>query len=156
MELPEQSVIESFEQLEQPLNRDVALTDYLEITQDYVDRFAEVSFDRQWIHVDVERARAESPFKPPISHGLFNLSMAAHFLMSGVKVRGVQYRLVTELNYVRFLSVVPVGSRIRGRIRLMHCQRLRDSTQAVWMITVERKDGMIPACVAEFVVRYYG
>jgi len=82
--------------------------------------------------------------------------MAAHFLKSGVKVRGVQYGLVTALNYARFLSVVPVGSHIRGRIRLITCERLQDSNQAVWMITVERKGGKIPACIAEFVVRYYG
>lgn len=155
MALPEQSVIDGVEHLELLCKQDVALTAYQEVTQEHVDRFAEVSFDRQWIHTDVRRAKEESPFNGTISHGLLNLSMAAHFLMSGVKMHNVRYGLVTALNYARFPSPVPVASQIRGRIRLMACERLRDSNQAVWMITVERKGGMIPACVAEFVVRYY-
>jgi acyl dehydratase len=156
MALPEQVVIESFGQLEQLLKQDIALTPFLEMTQVQIDRFAEVSLDRQWIHSEPERAKAESPFRGTISHGFLNLSMAGYFLMSAVKMRGVQYGLVTALNYVRFLSAVPVGSCIRGRIRLMQCERLKDSNQASWMVTVERKGGLIPACVAEIVVRYYG
>ena len=156
MTLPELQVIAGFEHLVQLLNQDVAVTPYLKVTQGKIDAFAEVSMDRQWIHVDPTRAKAESPFKGTIAHGLFSLSMAANFLMSGVKMQGVQYGLVTGLNYVRFVSAVPVDSNIRGRIRLMQCERLKDSTQAAWMITVEREGGMIPSCVAEFMVRYYG
>lgn len=156
MALPELQVIAGFEHLLQLQNQDVALTPYLKVTQEKIDSFGEVSMDRQWIHVDPTRAKAESPFKGTIAHGLFSLSMAANFLMSGVKMQGVQYGLVTGLNYVRFVSVVPVDSNIRGRIRLMRCERLKDSTQAVWMITVERQGGVVPACVAEFMVRYYG
>lgn len=155
MAVPEQCVLEGLAHLEQLCKQDVALTAYLEVTQDQVDRFAAVSFDRQWIHTDVQRSKEESPFKGTISHGLLNLSMAAHFLMSSVKMCNVRYGLITALNYVRFPAPVPVGSRIRGRVRLVGCERLRDSNQAVWMITVERKGGMIPVCVAEFVVRYY-
>jgi acyl dehydratase len=156
MALPEQIVIESFGELEQLLKQDIALTPFLEMSQVQIDRFAEVSLDRQWIHSEPERAKAESPFGGTISHGFLNLSMAGYFLMSAVKIRGVQYGLVTALNYVRFLSAVPVGACIRGRIRLMQCERLKDSNQAAWMVTVERKGGLIPACVAEIVVRYYG
>ena len=156
MALSEQVVIETFAELERLLKHDVALTPYLEITQAQIDRFAEVSLDRQWIHSDPERAKAESPFHGTISHGFLNLSMAGHFLMSAVKMRGVQYGLVTALNYARFLSAVPVGSLIRGRIRLMQCERLKNSNQAAWLVTVERKGGLIPACVVEIVVRYYG
>jgi acyl dehydratase len=156
MAVPEECVIESFDQLETFAKKDLALTGYIEITQDQIDRFADVSLDRQWIHVDSERAKLQSPFKGTISHGIFNLSMAAHFLMSGVKIRGAQYGLVVALNQVRFLSPAPVGSRIRGRIRLLRCDRLNDSHQAGWLITVERKGAMIPVCVAEIMVRYYG
>ncbi|MGD0774879.1 MAG: MaoC family dehydratase [Candidatus Solibacter sp.] len=156
MPSPLETVIENFDALEQLVKREVALTGYVEMTQDQVNRFADLTFDRQWIHVDPERAKAESPFHGTISHGFFNLSMAGHFLMSAVKIRGVQYGLVVALNYARFLSAVPVGSLVRGRIRLMQCERLKDSNQAVWMITIERKGGMIPACVVEIVVRYYG
>jgi len=156
MALPELVVIENLAELELLLKHDVALTAYREINQVDIDRFAEVSLDRQWIHSDPERAKAESPFHGTISHGFLNLSMAGHFLMSAVKMRGVQYGLVTALNYARFLSAVPVGSLIRGRIRLMQCEQLKDSNQAAWLVTVERKGGMIPALVAEIVVRYYG
>ena len=155
MALPEQIIIENFPALAQLLKQDVALTAYREISQADIDRFAEVSLDRQWIHCDPERAKAESPFHGTISHGFLNLSMAGHFLMSAVKMRGVQYGLVTALNYARFLSAVPVGSLIRGRIRLMQCEQLKDSNQAAWLVTVERKGGLIPALVAEIVVRYY-
>ena len=155
MTLPEQIAIETFEQLEQLLKQDLVLTPYLEITQAQVDRFAEVSFDRQWIHVDPAKAKAESPFQGTISHGFLNLSMAGYFLLSAVKIRGVRYGLVTALNYARFLSAVPVGSSMRGRIRLIQCERLKDSNQVAWMVTLERKGGLIPACVAEIVVRYY-
>ncbi len=155
MDLMEQHIIAGFEYLQKLQNQDVALTPYLKITQEKIDTFAELSMDQQWIHVDPERAKTESPFKGTIAHGLFSLAMAAHFLMGGVKMQGVQYGLVTGVNYVRFVSAVPVGSLIRGRVRLMRCERLKSSTQAVWLVTVERDGGVLPACVAEFMVRYY-
>ncbi len=156
MLLPECANFENLEHLRSSVGHEICLTDYRPLTQDQVNRFADLSLDRQWIHVDTERTRRESPFKGPISHGLLNLTMAAHFLMSGVKVHVVNYGLVTDIRSARFISAIPVESQIRGRVRLLSAERVRDAIKAVWLVTVERQGGMLPCCVVEFVVQYYG
>jgi acyl dehydratase len=136
------------------VGQQVALSDWTTITQAQVDRFAEATHDRQWIHVDVERARA-GPFGAPIAHGFLTLSLLPLFFAS-VSVVETSMAVNYGLNKVRFMSPVPVGSRLRGRLKLLQCEPIeRQGLQLVWEVTVEIEGQPKPACVAESVVRQF-
>jgi acyl dehydratase len=130
--------------------REVATSDWLTITQDRIDAFADATGDHQWIHLDTERARAETPFGATIAHGFLTLS-----LLSAVTIDGPCRTLNYGLNRVRFVSPVSSGSRVRARIALGRIEDMGDSIQATWNVTVEREGGERPAVVAEWIVRYY-
>lgn len=127
-------------------------TDWLRIGQDRVDAFAEVTEDRQWIHVDPERAAA-SPFGGPIAHGFLSLSLISHFFDQLVELRGADMLVNYGLNKVRFPTPVLVGSRVRGSGRLAEVEPLGRGYQAVLDLVVELEGSTKPACVAAFVVR---
>ncbi|MCW2845656.1 MAG: MaoC family dehydratase [Nocardioides sp.] len=127
-------------------------TDWLRIGQDRVDAFAEVTEDRQWIHVDPERAAA-SPFGGPIAHGFLSLSLISHFFDQLVELRGADMLVNYGLNKVRFPTPVLVGSRVRGSGRLAEVRPLGRGYQAVLDLVVELEGSTKPACVAAFVVR---
>jgi acyl dehydratase len=137
------------------VGRDVATTDWLVITQDRIDAFADATSDRQWIHVDSGRARAETPFGATIAHGFLTLSLLSALLRDAVTVNGPRMTLNYGLNRVRFVSPVPSGSRIRARVALAAVDDKGDSIQATWGVTIEREGGDKPAVVAEWIVRYY-
>ena len=137
------------------VGRDVATTDWLVITQDRIDAFADATSDRQWIHVDSGRARAETPFGATIAHGFLMLSLLSALLRDAVTVDGPRMTLNYGLNRVRFVSPVPSGSRIRARVELAGIDDKGDSIQATWGVTIERDGGDKPAVVAEWIVRYY-
>ena len=138
------------------VGRDVATSDWLVVTQDRINAFADATGDHQWIHVDVERARAETPFGATIAHGFLTLSLLSALMRDAVTVDGPRMTLNYGLNRVRFVSPVPSGSRIRARIALATIDDLGDSIQATWAVTIEREGGDKPAVVAEWIVRYYG
>lgn len=127
-------------------------TDWLRIGQDRVDAFAEITEDRQWIHVDPERAAA-SPFGGPIAHGFLSLSLISHFFEQLVELRGADMLVNYGLNKVRFPTPVLVGSRVRGTGRLAEVEPLANGYQAVLDLAVELEGSPKPACVAAFVVR---
>jgi acyl dehydratase len=127
-------------------------TDWLRIGQDRVDAFAEITEDRQWIHVDPERAAA-SPFGGPIAHGFLSLSLISHFFEQLVELRGADMLVNYGLNKVRFPTPVLVGSRVRGTGRLAEVEPLAHGYQAVLDLVVELEGSTKPACVAAFVVR---
>jgi acyl dehydratase len=135
---------------------ELGTSDWHEVTQDAVNLFADATGDHQWIHVDVERARAESPFGGPIAHGYLTLSLLvpllAQVLTVGVAVMGVNY----GLNKVRFPSPVPVGSKVRATASLTEVTEIAGGLQYVLAVTVEREGGDKPVCVAEPVYRVYG
>src|SRR6476646_239318 len=97
---------------------DLGTTDWIEVTQDQVNQFADATGDHQWIHVDVERARTESPYKAPIAHGYLTLSLVNRFLPELLEVKGASMGVNIGLDKVRFPAPVPVGSRIRGRAEI--------------------------------------
>jgi acyl dehydratase len=138
------------------VGREVATSDWLVVTQDRIDAFADATGDHQWIHVDAERARAETPFGGTIAHGFLTLSLLSALMRDAVTVDGPRMTLNYGLNRVRFVSPVPSGSRVRARIALGRAEDIGDSIQATWSITVEREGGDKPAVVAEWIVRYYG
>ena len=147
--------VESVEELGEWVGREVALSGWLEVPQERIDRFAEATEDRQWIHVDAERAARESPFGGTIAHGFLTLSLLSELMRLGVSVGGVRMGVNYGLNRVRFVSPVPAGSRVRGRFTLSALKEIRDGAEATWKVSVEREGGGKPCCVAEWLVRYY-
>ena len=135
--------------------REVGVSDWLVVAQDRIDAFADATGDRQWIHVDAERARTGTPFGATIAHGFLTLSLISALVRDAVTVDGVRMALNYGLNRVRFVSPVPSGSRIRARVALAKVEDMADSIQAIWNVTIERDGGDKPAVVAEWIVRYY-
>ena len=135
--------------------QDVAISDWLHMTQERVGRFADATSDHQWIHVDAERAR-NGPFGTTIAHGFLTLSLIPHFLEIALRVEGLRMVVNYGLNKVRFTAPVPVGSRIRAHLHLLTVQTVdADGLQIGWKITMELEGAPKPACVAEALVRYY-
>ena len=133
---------------------EVAVSDWLVVTQERIDAFAEATSDHQWIHVDSGRARAETPFGATIAHGFLTLSLLSALVRDAVTVNGPRMTLNYGLNRVRFVSPVPSGARIRARLALATIADMEDSIQATWSVTIEREGGDRPAIVAEWIVRY--
>jgi acyl dehydratase len=134
---------------------EVAVGEWLEVSQERINQFAEATEDRQWIHTDPERAARESPFKQTIAHGFLTLSLLSELMKRAVSVGGLRMGINYGLDRVRFVSPVPAGSRIRGRFRLAALEEIKGGAQAAWEVTVEREGGDKPCCVAEWLVRYY-
>ena len=137
------------------VGQEVAVSDWLTVTQAQVDLFAEATGDHQWIHVDPEKAAA-GPFGAPIAHGFLTLSLLPKFFESSFEI--VQSRMGVNygLNKVRFTSPVPVDSRLRARMKLLACEPIaNDGLQMTWEVLVEREGAAKPVCVAESLVRRY-
>jgi acyl dehydratase len=138
------------------VGHEVATGDWLVVTQDRINAFADATGDHQWIHVDPERAGVETSFGATIAHGFLTLSLLSALMRDAVTVDGSRMTLNYGLDRVRFVSPVRSGSRIRARIVLAGIDDVGDSLQATWSVTVEREGGDKPALVAEWIVRYYG
>jgi acyl dehydratase len=149
--------IASVHALKDFVGKEIAVSDWLAITQERINLFAEATEDRQWIHVDRERAERESPFKTTIAHGFLTLSLIAHFMQQSLKVQnGVRLAVNYGLNRVRFTAPVGSGSRIRARIVLLSLKDIsQDAVEAVFTVTIESEGSEKPCCVAESIVRYY-
>ena len=127
-----------------------------EVTQDAITQFADVTGDRQWIHVDPERARRDSPYGTTIAHGFLTLSLVSRLLRDAVgAVDGVQMSINYGLNKVRFPAALPAGTRVRGRCTLQNVEPVEGGVQATWSVLVERDGAAKPCCAAEWLVRYY-
>lgn len=137
------------------IGQEIGLSDWMPIDQSRVDAFAEVTGDHQWIHVDVERAKRESPFGAPIAHGYLTVSLLAKFAGECIAVDGVKLAVNYGLNRVRFAAPVKVGSRVRARFVLAAVEDIAGGSQMLWQATVEIEGGDKPACVAEMVTRWY-
>lgn len=133
----------------------VAVSDWITITQEQVNRFADATGDHQWIHVDVERAQ-QGPFGAPIAHGFLTLSLLPRFFEQAIEVRGSRMGVNYGLNKVRFTAPVPVGSRLRAHLSLLAAEPLAaDGWQMTWQVQVEREGVDKPVCIAESLVRRY-
>jgi len=147
--------IESIAALANYTGKEAGISDWLEVSQERIDQFAEVSEDRQWIHIDRERAARESPFKTTIAHGFLTLSLLSALARLAISVSGVRMGINYGLNRVRFVSPVPADARIRGRFTLATVEEIKGGVQLTWNVTVEREGSDKPCCVAEWLVRYY-
>lgn len=130
-------------------------TDWLEISQDRVNLFAEATGDRQWIHVDPERA-ATGPFGGTIAHGLLTLSLLPHFMHELYQVDGIAMAINYGLNKVRFISPVPVGAKVRARSAIADIATVPGGVQATLVTTIEIDGAEKPAAVIESIIRYVG
>lgn len=150
-------ILDSANSLKDLVGQELAVTDWFTVTQERIQEFADATLDHQWIHVDVERARRESPFKAPIAHGFLTLSLLPHFMHEAIEIKqGVRMGVNYGLNRVRFVSPVPAGSNIRARITLASMKDVSpNAVEAVFNATVEVEGGDKPCCVAEWVARYY-
>jgi acyl dehydratase len=137
------------------VGEEIAVSDWLEISQARIDQFADATGDHQWIHVDTDRAAAESPFKSTIAHGFLTLSLVSALMRDAVQFTGLRMAINYGLNKVRFVSPVPSGSRVRARLVPAAVADVEGGVQVSWLTTVEREHGDKPACVAEWLVRYY-
>jgi len=143
-----------FATLSDRIGQEIAVSPWLDVTQERVTAFAEATDDRQWIHVDPAKAAVQSPFKTTIAHGFLTLSLVSVLMRSAMSFT-VKMALNYGLNRVRFVSAVPVGSRIRGHFTPAVVEPVEGGLQVTWKITVERDGQEKPACVAEWIVRYY-
>lgn len=147
--------------LESRIGQELHVGPWLLVDQRRIDAFAEVTGDHQWIHVDVERARRESPYGGTVAHGYLTLSLLPHLTQSNhpdyfqQNYPGMAYRVNYGLNKVRFPAPVRSGSRIRARTVLQSVGMAGSAVQIVYLMTVEIEGGDKPACVAEQLVRVF-
>jgi len=147
--------IDAIAELSNYLSQEVGVSDWFKVSQERINQFAAATEDRQWIHLDQERAANESPFNATIAHGFLTLALLSELAKMAVSVGGVRMAINYGLNRVRFVSPVAAGSQIRGRFTLATLEEFKGGVQATWNVTVEREGSEKPCCVAEWVVRYY-
>ena len=151
-----QLVLENPSSLEEWVGREIGVTDWLTITQEMIQQFAEVTSDRQWIHVDQGRARRDSPFQTTIAHGFLTVSLLSRFMREVLQIRsGVRMTVNYGLNRVRFPAPVRADSRIRARFTVESVQHVSGALEAVFQVTIDREGSEKPCCVAGWVLRYY-
>ncbi len=127
-----------------------------DLTQDQVTAFADITGDRQWIHVDADRAGRESPYGGTIAHGFLTLALASRLLRDAVgSIDGARMGINYGLNKVRFPAPLPAGSRVRGRCTLQRVDAVDGGVQATWSVLIEGDGSAKPCCAAEWLVRYY-
>ncbi len=149
-------VINGFDELESLAGIELGASEWLTITQEMVDRFADVTRDHQWIHVDADRAARESPYGTTIAHGFLTLSLVPHFTRQIADLRGVSRRINYGVNKVRFPNAVRTGARVRGVQTLLATTRLDPGTvRFTSHVVVEIEGDTKPACVAETVTMAY-
>jgi acyl dehydratase len=149
-------VVETPRALKDFVGREIAVTDWFTVSQDRIRQFAEATGDDQWIHLDRERAKRESPYGTTIAHGFLTLSLISQFMKQAVEVRGgVRMSINYGVNKVRFPAAVPADSQIRARVSLQSLKELPDSIEAIFSVSIEGQGNNKPCCVAETIARYY-
>jgi acyl dehydratase len=147
--------IATLEQLRAMAGTEVAVSDWVEVSQRQVDMFADATNDHQWIHQDTEHCRKESPFGGPVAHGYLTLSLLSGLFENALRMLDVNTVVNYGLNKVRFPAPVPVGSRLRARMVLATVEDIAGGAQLMWDVTIEREGGNKPVCVAEVLMRRY-
>ena len=148
-------ILQNLSELPALVGHEVAVSDWLTITQAQVNLFAQATGDHQWIHVDVEKAKAGF-FGAPIAHGFLTLSLIPKFFETSMEIRDTRMGVNYGLNKVRFPAPVPVGSRLRARMKLLSCEPIdNEGMQMAWLVTIEREGSDKPVCIAESLTRRY-
>lgn len=147
-------VITGVEGLKSNVGQHLGYSEYLEITQERVQQFAEATGDFQWIHIDVERAKS-GPFGGPIAHGYLTLSLGPMLYPTVVRIDGFSMGVNYGANKIRFPSPVPVGSRVRLGVKLLEVEEIANGVQMTMEFTFECEGASKPSCVAEIIFRSY-
>lgn len=149
--------IKSFEDFEQYVGQEMGVTEYHTITQEQVNQFADATLDHQWIHLDQERAKKESPFGTTIAHGYLTISLLPYFWDQVVSIENVKMQVNYEIEKLRFNEAVAVGSQVRLRVTLLSLKNLRGITKAQLQVKMEIKDVKKPAYdgVITFLYHFY-
>jgi acyl dehydratase len=149
------TIVQGIAGLRDLVGQHLGYSDSVEVTQERVNQFAEATGDHQWIHVDVERAKRESPFGGPIAHGYLTLSLGPVLVPQVVRVEGIRMAVNYGCDKVRFPSPVPVGSKLRVGVELLEVSDIEGGVQVKERFTFEVEGAEKPACVAENLFRYY-
>jgi len=147
--------LKSLRDLRDRIGQEIVVSEWMEITQERIDRFADATEDHQWIHVDVERARRDSPFQATIAHGFLTMSMLSRLLSSSIKFGTAKMGVNYGFNRLRFTGPVPAGSRLRGRFTLRALDEIEGGVQTTWAVVVELEGSEKPCLVAEWLTRRY-
>jgi acyl dehydratase len=142
-------------QLRELVGQEIGLSDWLTITQERINQFADATGDRQWIHIDAERAQRDSPYGTTIAHGFLTLSLLSALVSEAVRVDQTRMALNYGLNRVRFPAPVPVNAAIRARVTLQSLEVISGGIQTVYGVVVEVQGSDKPCCVAEWITRRY-
>ena len=150
------TIIKGVDELKTMTGKELGVSEWLEVTQKAINLFAEATHDHQWIHIDVERCKKESPWGQTIAHGYYTLSLAPYLLGQILEVEGVQMGINYGINKLRFPSPVKVGKKVRARAEVADVSDVANGVQATIRMTFEVEGEEKPACVAEVIYRYFG
>ena len=148
------TLISGIDDLKGRVGQHLGYSDWMEVTQERINQFADATGDHQWIHVDVEKAK-QGPFGGPIAHGYLTLSLAVPLFAQVMRMEGVRMGINYGLNRVRFITPVPAGARLRVGGELMEVEEIQGGAQSTVKLTFELEGAEKPACVAEAIYRYY-
>jgi acyl dehydratase len=137
------------------VGEELSLSDWFPVAQERIATFADATDDHQWIHLDTERARAESPYQSTIAHGFLTLSLLVPLFASALEIGGTKLSVNYGLNRIRFTSAVLAGDRVRGRFTLQEYTDLAPGAQLTWKSVIEREGAEKPAVIAEWIMRRY-
>jgi len=148
-------IINNFEEFNQYVGKELGVSEYIQITQHQINTFADATLDHQWIHVDEERCKTESPFKTTIAHGYLNLSVLPHLWEQIVEVRNSRLTVNYGIDKLKFMQAVTVGSHVRVRAKLSSLVNLRGTSKAEIHAVLEIEDSKKPAFEAHIIFLYH-
>jgi acyl dehydratase len=154
MDQPPKLILQSVYELQTLIGQELAQSDWILLTQDRIDTFAEVTGDQQWIHVDTERARQESSYGSTIAHGFLTLSLLSEMLRKTIQVGDSGMTINYGLNRVRFPAAIPAGSRVRASFSVQAFKTVIRGVEVTFSVVVECENVDKPCCVAEWILRY--
>ena len=149
-------VFSDFSEIKSAIGTEIGTSDWVEVTQERINQFAEATCDEQWIHVDQERAKQEMPNGRTIAHGLLSLALAPLFIRSVIGLKNLRNTLNYGADRIRYLAPVPAGSRLRGRVTVAEVEDVPpDGLRVNYHLMIEIEGGKRPACVAELIALHY-
>ena len=147
--------IEHYKKLRERVGEEIAVSGWHLITQEQVNQFADLTGDDQWIHVNIEKAKKQSPYESPVAHGFFILSLVSKFFFESMVIKGVSLSLNYGLNKVRFTHPVVIGSQIRSRMSVLDYLEIEHGARVFYKVIIEIEGIEKPACVAETISQIY-
>jgi acyl dehydratase len=156
MRIMAKMVVKGLDELKNMKGKELGVSEWHTVTQEAIDMFADATYDHQWIHIDRERCKKESPWGQTVAHGYYTISLAPYLLGQILSVEGVQMGINYGINKLRFPSPVKVGKRVRAKAELVDVTDVANGMQANIRVTFEVEGEEKPACVAEVIYRYFG